>query len=218
MTAQVQSAFSNLLNAYKRAELEPSTQIGIFSLSSTLTDLAEPSESLKATSVFCTGLEPTAVLLSTLQLDAYRNGEIPITETEIRGRRGAYLVNAEVPLNAGESRSWSFVAEVNQDAADIYALVKRLIQHHGGFSLILEADIAKGDDELRRLVASADGLQTGAELTGASHHFSNVLFNIMRGGVFADGYTIDTADFTEFAAVRNRPVLELDEGVFLNDT
>ena len=46
-TSVMQNIFSNLLNAYKRSELEPRTGLGMFGLSSTPTDLAEPSESLK---------------------------------------------------------------------------------------------------------------------------------------------------------------------------
>jgi hypothetical protein len=38
---------SNLLDAYKRGELDPATGLGIFALSATLTDRAEPSESLQ---------------------------------------------------------------------------------------------------------------------------------------------------------------------------
>ena len=56
-TTALQTSFSNLLNGYKRNELEPETGVGIFALSSTLTDLAEPSESLKATTVWQVGLE-----------------------------------------------------------------------------------------------------------------------------------------------------------------
>ena len=41
----VQNRLSTLLDAYKRTELDPETGLGIMTLSSTLTDLAEPSES-----------------------------------------------------------------------------------------------------------------------------------------------------------------------------
>jgi len=56
--------FSNLLSAYKRNELEPQTGLGIFALSSGLTDLAEPSESLRATTAWQTGPDSACYLLS----------------------------------------------------------------------------------------------------------------------------------------------------------
>ena len=37
------------------------------------------------------------------------------------------------------------------------------------------------------LLARADGLQQSADPMAAAHHRANVLFNIMRGGVFVDG-------------------------------
>ncbi len=63
-TTTLQTTMSNLLDAYKRNELDPATGLGIFALSATLTDRAEPSESLKATTVWQVGLTPDAHLLS----------------------------------------------------------------------------------------------------------------------------------------------------------
>ncbi len=70
ITSQTQNIFSSLLDAYKRSELEPATGLGMFTLSSTLTDLAEPSESLLANTVCQVGLEQPDTLLSSSQLSA----------------------------------------------------------------------------------------------------------------------------------------------------
>jgi len=51
VSATTQNAFSVLLDAYKLNWLQKQTGLGIFTLNSTLTDLAEPSESLLATTV-----------------------------------------------------------------------------------------------------------------------------------------------------------------------
>ena len=67
-TVALQTGMSNLLDAYKRSELDPATGLGIFALSATLTDRAEPSESLKATVAWQVGLATPTYLLSTLQL------------------------------------------------------------------------------------------------------------------------------------------------------
>ncbi len=71
-TTALQGSMSNLLNAYKRNELEPTTGLGIFTLSATLTDRAEPSESLKATVAWQVGLADVQTLLSTTQIPAFR--------------------------------------------------------------------------------------------------------------------------------------------------
>ena len=65
-------------------------------------------------------------------------------------------------------------------------------------------DVQRGTEELQRIVASADGLQQTARPLGCARHFSNTLFNIMRGGVFADGYELDSRDLLAFARNANK--------------
>ena len=74
VTSLTQGAFSVLLDAYKRSELDKESGLGMFTLSSKLTDLAEPSESLKATTVWHCGLEGAQYLLSSRQVDVFRQG------------------------------------------------------------------------------------------------------------------------------------------------
>ena len=64
-------------------------------------------------------------------------------------------------------------------------------------------DVQRGTEELQRIVASADGLQQTARPLGCARHYSNTLFNIMRGGVFADGYEVDSRDVLAFARNAN---------------
>ncbi len=69
----------------------PSSGLGIFALSATLTDRAEPSESLKATVAWQVGLDDAGYLLCTDQLDAFRRGRAISTEHDVCGKPGAYL-------------------------------------------------------------------------------------------------------------------------------
>ncbi|MDX1665272.1 MAG: hypothetical protein R3272_15880, partial [Candidatus Promineifilaceae bacterium] len=82
-TAALQSNFSNLLDAYKRNELDPQTGLGIFALSATLTDRAEPSESLRATVAWQVGLDASHHLLSPRQLDDFRQGRALHAESDL---------------------------------------------------------------------------------------------------------------------------------------
>ena len=59
---------SNLVNAYKKNELIPEIGLGIYSLSSNIVDRPEPSESLKSTTVWSTGLQNPTYLISSVQL------------------------------------------------------------------------------------------------------------------------------------------------------
>ena len=187
-TTQLQTNLSSLLNAYKRSELHPATGLGIFALSATLTDGAEPSEALRANTVWQTGLDAAGHLLSTVQIDAFRRGAAPATEHDVRGQAGAYMVFSHFALQPGAQRRWHFVADVHQDTATVNRLLGTLGQDEAMLEAALEEDIAQGTAALRRRVAAADGLQITARAIMAPHHFANVLFNIMRGGVFTDGY------------------------------
>ena len=59
----VQNSSSNLVDAYKKCELETDSGIGIFSLSAIILDRAEPSEALKANIVWSSGLDQAKTTL-----------------------------------------------------------------------------------------------------------------------------------------------------------
>ena len=86
-----QLEYSTLVDAYKEQELDPETRLALFRLASIPADAPEPSESLRATAVWGTGLPPGHCLLSARQLDRFRRGEPLTTETLIRGQRGCYF-------------------------------------------------------------------------------------------------------------------------------
>jgi hypothetical protein len=70
-----QTEYSNLMDAYKKNELLPKSRLGLYLLSSIPVDRAEPSEALKATTVWSYGLEEDLrILLSDRQLAAFAGG------------------------------------------------------------------------------------------------------------------------------------------------
>ncbi len=204
----LQGTMSSLLHAYKRNELEPETGLGIFTLSATLTDRAEPSESLLATVVWQLGVDNPTHLLSTAQMDGFRHGRSLTPEHDICGRPGAYLVSASFELPPGEVKQWHIIADVNQDHTAVSRLIHLLRQDETAVEQAIEADIAQGTADVVRYVAAADGLQLSAQLATTAHHFANVLFNIMRGGIFANGTYLKKQDLLNFVEGRNRAVLQ----------
>lgn len=201
ISTATQNVFSCLLDAYKRSELDDETCLGLFTLNSRLTDLAEPSESLAANTVFQVGLKPLGVLLSSTQLDTFRFGGCIEPENEVRGERGAYFVHASLHLEAASEIFWYLVADVNQDHASLARLRDFLKSPLEAQKEAIEQDIDFNTFNLQKIVACADGLQVSENILASAHHFSNVLFNIMRGGVFANSYWIDKTDLLDF--VRN---------------
>jgi len=215
-TSVMQNIFSNLLNAYKRSELEPSTGLGMFGLSSTPTDLAEPSEALKTTVAWQIGLDSAGYLLSTKQVDGFRwRGKVDL-ETDVCGQRGAYLVNASFALEPATVKEWSIITDVDQDASQVATLIRVLADTPDTVQTNLHEDIEKGTSDLVTIVASADGLQESGDRLSTAHHFSNVLFNVMRGGIFADNYTISRDDLFNFVGTCNNPVGSSNKAFFSN--
>jgi hypothetical protein len=198
-----QTNTSNLVDAYKWTELDAPTGLGVFTLYSGVSDRAEPCESLKANTVFATGLEAHRVLLSSEQLDAFRSGAEVTQETHKRGIRGSYFVNASVDVPPGESRNWRIVADVEQSQTRVVELRNRL-RSEPDIGDAIAASIDMCDDELARIMAAADGFQVSAEEEVTAHHYANVLFNILRGGIFDDQYNVSSRDFSRTVRHFNR--------------
>lgn len=203
-----QNNFSNLLDAYKKNERVEGTTLGLFLLSSIPVDRAEPSESLKATTVWSAVPEPgVKVLISERQVKNFIQGLSVTQETDVRGSRGAYYINATIELPGNQSKRWTIVAEINQETGDVINLANA-VSNTEALSLRVEADIVKGTASLKRLVSGADGMQMGNDLLSCARHFSNTLFNIMRGGVFISGYSTDKADLIRFLKEKNQIVFK----------
>ncbi len=200
-----QLEYSTLADGYKKNELLEDTGLGLFTLSSVPTDKAEPSESLRATAVWCAGLVRPTHILSSLQLEAFRSGRPLRPEKDMRGVRGAYFAATGFLLKPSTGREWFFAADVGLDSAAVADLSGTLHRPGDLQELILE-DIAAGTAGIEAVVAAADGRQATADRLSASRHFSNVLFNVMRGGIPDNGTAITASDFRDFVEKANRPL------------
>ncbi|GAB4316777.1 MAG: hypothetical protein Kow00127_08380 [Bacteroidales bacterium] len=198
-----QNEYSNLADAYKRNEHVEDTLLALFTLSSVPVDRAEPSESLRCTTVWSAGLdEETTLLLSDRQEEIFRSGKMPEPEEDIRAARGAYLLCSSFTLKPGSPRNWMIVAEIDQDSAEVANLIHEI--KTGNLLKEVEQDIATGTEQLKRLVSGADGIQTTGFLPATTRHYMNTLFNIMRGGTFPSNYMIDINDFRNYVSLTNR--------------
>lgn len=178
----LQQGTSNLVNAYKKTELEPSSGLAMICLSAIIIDRAEPSEALRCNVAWQTGLKNPVHLLSSVQLEAFRHGAAAKEEAVVKGEPGAYLLGADLRLAAGERSVWMIVADVAKDAAGVVELKDFLLSCPDPAAEV-KADVAASTAKLEALVASADGVQHTADSARTARHFSNTMFNIMRGGV-----------------------------------
>ncbi len=202
-----QTEFSTLVDGYKKNELINEYGIGIYSLSSIPSDKAEPSESLKATTVWSAGIKVENYLLSSRQIIAFRSGFEIENESDIKGTRGSYFIKSQLKLKSNESQKWVIVSDINRDSSDLVALIEFFKSEENIVQSVLK-DVEIGTEGLVKIVASSDGLQLTADTLATSRHFSNVLFNVMRGGIFADSYIIERDDFISFVQVANKKVFD----------
>ena len=200
----LQKASSNLVDAYKKSELHTASGIGIYSLSAIIVDRAEPSEALKTNLVWSSGLNNPTRLLSSKQLNSFRQGNGVIEELEMKAERGAYLVSSSFELDGNSTEKWRIIAEVNKSITDLVALEESL--KAVDINALIDQDIEAGTQELLQLVGAADGLQLSEDKRGNVRHFANTMFNIMRGGIFDDNYAIDKSDFLTYFQKANKEV------------
>ena len=203
----VQTNTSNLVDAYKWTELDAGTGLAMYALYSRISDRAEPSESLRAHVVYSLGLEAPTVLLSSLQLGDFRLGKPVVQEDRKRGIRGAYFVAASLVLPPRESQRWQIVADVGQTQVQVLEII-RLLADPAAAAQAVARSVDAGCDELARIMAAADGFQSAAEESVTAHHYANVLFNVLRGGIFHDQYRVPTADFARSVRHFNTRVYE----------
>ncbi|GGG51420.1 hypothetical protein GCM10011414_21230 [Croceivirga lutea] len=202
-----QTNSSNLVDAYKRTELIEKVGLGIFALSAIIVDKAEPSEALKANVVWSHGLEKPKYLLSSLQLDAFRKDGKISQETDIKAEKGAYFVQSDFSLKKDAKKYWYLIGNVNYDHSAVFSLADEIQNNDNLIGKITE-DITKGTKNLISLCAAADGLQKTNDDFKDSRHFSNTMFNIMRGGIFDKDYVIEKADFATYLKGANRLIYE----------
>lgn len=214
VTYKLQNEYSTLIDGYKKNELIPETGVGVYSLSSIPSDRAQPAESLKATTVWMSGIKVKKYLLSSRQITSFKKNLLVNQESAVHGVRGAYFIISQIQLKPKSFSSWFFAAEINQNSGNLIELIKTT-KSKNAYKLVLN-DVKESKLQLIKIVAQADGLQlTGNKLTTA-RHFSNVLFNIMRGGIFADSYNIDKNDFISFVKNLNPYVLDAHKSFFDN--
>ncbi len=213
--SDLQNQSSNLVDAYKRSEIEEKTGLGIFALSAIIVDKAEPSEALKANIAWSLGLENPKYLLSSLQLKAFRNRQPIHQEVDVKAEKGAYFLNETIELYPKEEKQWVIVTNVNQNHSQIAELSKTIQEDNQLINKIKE-NIDLGTQRLIALNGSSDGIQLTEDKFRDTRHFSNTLFNIMRGGIFDNNYQIEKSDFNTYIAKANKKVARNNESTLEN--
>ena len=214
--ADFQNNNSVLLDAYKKTDLDSKSNLALFAVSSIVTDKAEPSEGLFA-NVSWFNTDDKILLSPDTPEEFAQTGSV--TETDVvKGKRPAAYICREVKIPGSspkmtmspESSSWYQVFDTRLDAAKI-ALLKKELADRKTLTASLEKDIEDGKKLMESYIAEADGFEHTAQTMTCVHHSENVMFNIMRGGFFANNGKINLADFNKFISQRNKALVKLAE-------
>jgi hypothetical protein len=196
---------SNLSNAYKRSELiDPATRLAVFSLESPVSDQPEPEEVLRATVAWSSGLDGS-ISLDPRAPRRFEMGEDVDAEL-VTGLPGAYLVRGDVALEPGTTSSWQIVADVGYSQSDVVRLRGELRAKDASKRVADETQLTGA--RLSEIMTMADAVQVTGDPLSCAHHFANVTYNVMRGGVPLDGYRIHRDDLVDFVHARNRNVAD----------
>jgi hypothetical protein len=205
VSEQLQLGYSSLVDAFKQHERVAGSTLALYTLAAQVVDRPQPAEALHATVVWSDGLpSPAIALVEAGRLELARGGRVVDTGAA-RGQRGAYLLGSEITIAATATHSWLIVADVGRTQRQVVELIRQL-RDPTALVAAVRADVALGRARLEHIVAGTDGLQCTADRLATGHHVANVLFNDMRGGVFAHGAAIPGPDFAAFVAAANRSV------------
>ena len=195
-------AYSCLTDAYKVSELNRSNQLLVHRMVASLVDEAIPLECLKATVLWSYGWEDASVLIQQSDVEHYLNDPSFESTDFSRGLRGCYYNAGSVKLGSKETKSWSIVADIDKTQSEVAGLSIALENKDALWQSVSE-DIAEGRNALEELIQASDGLQICSEEIVSTYHRANVLFNIMRGGVFSDNYSISKSLLASHLAKHN---------------
>jgi hypothetical protein len=213
ITRDTQSTMSTLMDAYKIAEILPDTRLALYRMSSIPVDRAEPSEALRTNTVWSTGLENTKIIFGYDQLTGIRKGKEAINQHSLLGQRTSFLVQSRIILPGKGSKTWYIMADVAKDSSDVVFFQKQ-IQSGVITPDYIDTLLKKSEAKLTDLVTMADGIQETGDLLNDRRHFANVMFNIMRGGIFENNYQVELNDFLKHLQVASKKVWQTCKSLY----
>jgi hypothetical protein len=213
ITRETQSLMSTLMDAYKISELLPGANLALFRMSSIPVDRPEPCEALRTNCIWSCGHQGPKILLSSKQINNLRYGGYIETEQKVYGVKTAYFAYDKFFLAPGGDRNWYLVTDVAKDSSEIIAL-QNLISSQKDMASYIESAVRKDSVRLKHLVGLADGIQVTGDKLNDRRHFANVMFNIMRGGIFESNYDINPVDFIKHIEQSNKAVYNRYRDIF----
>lgn len=204
-TSDFQNEKSILLDAYKKTDLDTVSNLALFTVSSIVSDKAEPNEGLYANT--CWFSTDDTLIIDTQAPAKFVKGEEITFPTLSKGQRSSCFICRTITEKTDD---WYQVFNTSQTMIHVLKLKEELKSKKTLISALAK-DIEEGNALMTELISQADGIQTTADKMTCLHHQQNVMFNIMRGGLFANNGEIGTEDFIIFISQRNKKLVPVVE-------
>ena len=194
---------NNLANAYKVSEYLPENKCSLYYLNSLIMDRPQPGESLRTNIVSYYSKNNPQISVCEKEINNFReNGKFQ-KKYHVTGKPGCMLTKSTLRLKPEEQSEWYLFADVNKTQSQITHIIDWL-KNSQNLILDVEKGIINNNDKLVSALASADAFQQTRSKINDLHHTANVLFNVLRGGVFNKNYKIKISDFLKNLKIRNK--------------
>ena len=198
---------SYLAKAYNKHELLYGKKMAIYSLNTPISDRAEPAEQLKAALFSCANIDADKILISDNQIKNFCQNKELNEEFETRGEWGNFLLHKKIKIAANKKIQWIFFGDTILDVVRINKISSDFSDDNTTTKKLIES-IKKEHDGLKRKISMADGIQQTGDTIASIHHFSNTLFNCMRGGTVVNNYQINKNDLKNFLISNNKLIYD----------
>src|SRR5690606_1109997 len=118
--------------------------------------------------------------------------------------------NTSFVLEPSKKQAWIIVAEINQNTAQVVNLNVLLSSKLNLVKTITDS-IESDTQKLKQIVAKADGWQLSNTALVCARHYANTQFNVMRGGIFIDNYSLTRSDFSDYLKTISTAVFKKQE-------
>jgi hypothetical protein len=197
----LQTELSCLTEAYKDNVVDPVSGMAIFSLASLVTDKAMPAEGLGASVAWFKTGTPAELSLDGKAISDFTSGKPFISCLRACGKRGDFFAHMEMRIAGDSEESWLVCADRDLDAARVRSLSREIAVMESTEPVL--DDVEQNRLKLQSLVADSDGMCSSTLRMHEWHHFANVLFNSLRGGVPLNGYAVRREDLLGYVRTRN---------------
>ena len=207
VSLRTQQEMSNLANAYKVSECNSDYKYALYYMNALLMDKPDPGESLFSNIVWSYSTENIKLSVNEKSINTFLSKSEFETDHLLKGKEGSFLSYIHRPLLPSKEITWYIIADVQKSQSEINVIISDL-KKNDCIEDKLEKSLADNYNAFEKNIGMADGFQCTNIDMNDLHHTANVTYNVLRGGIFFDNYTIQKNSFELFLQKRSKKTFE----------